>query len=173
MSLRYDLTAPLARYVAENFQNLPKPFRRYQTGSVWRNEKPGPGRFREFTQFDADTVGHELTRRRCRIADDAGRYAGSVGAFGRLHRQDQTAANCSMAFWKPPVLPKIVRGAALFCVRSTSWIDWRARRGSVARQGTQGRIRRFHQRRRTRAGTDRPRAGVRRVSCCGRQWRAT
>lgn len=57
MSLRYDLTAPLARYVAENFQNLPKPFRRYQVGTVWRNEKPGPGRFREFTQFDADTVG--------------------------------------------------------------------------------------------------------------------
>src|SRR5215213_7152548 len=57
VSLRYDLTAPLARYVAENFQNLPKPFRRYQTGTVWRNEKPGPGRFREFTQFDADTVG--------------------------------------------------------------------------------------------------------------------
>jgi histidyl-tRNA synthetase len=57
MSLRYDLTAPLARYVAANFQNLAKPFRRYQTGTVWRNEKPGPGRFREFTQFDADTVG--------------------------------------------------------------------------------------------------------------------
>ena len=57
LSLRYDLTAPLARYVAENFQNLPKPFRRYQTGPVWRNEKPGPGRFREFTQCDADTVG--------------------------------------------------------------------------------------------------------------------
>jgi histidyl-tRNA synthetase len=57
MSLRYDLTAPLARHVAANFQHLPKPFRRYQTGSVWRNEKPGPGRFREFTQFDADTVG--------------------------------------------------------------------------------------------------------------------
>jgi histidyl-tRNA synthetase len=57
VSLRYDLTAPLARYVAENFQTLPKPFRRYQTGSVWRNEKPGPGRYREFTQFDADTVG--------------------------------------------------------------------------------------------------------------------
>jgi histidyl-tRNA synthetase len=57
MSLRYDLTAPLARYVAANFQNLPKPFRRYQTGTVWRNEKPGPGRYREFTQFDADTVG--------------------------------------------------------------------------------------------------------------------
>jgi len=57
MSLRYDLTAPLARYVAENFQHLPKPFRRYAVGNVWRNEKPGPGRFREFTQFDADTVG--------------------------------------------------------------------------------------------------------------------
>src|SRR5471032_3368686 len=57
LSLRYDLTAPLARYVAANFQNLTKPFRRYQVGPVWRNEKPGPGRFREFTQFDADTVG--------------------------------------------------------------------------------------------------------------------
>jgi len=57
LSLRYDLTAPLARFVAEKFQNLPKPFRRYQVGPVWRNEKPGPGRFREFTQFDADTVG--------------------------------------------------------------------------------------------------------------------
>ncbi len=57
MSLRYDLTAPLARYVAENYDALPKPYRRYQTGSVWRNEKPGPGRFREFVQFDCDTVG--------------------------------------------------------------------------------------------------------------------
>ncbi len=57
LSLRYDLTAPLARYVAENFQFLPKPFRRYQAGLVYRNEKPGPGRYREFTQFDADTVG--------------------------------------------------------------------------------------------------------------------
>jgi histidyl-tRNA synthetase len=59
LSLRYDLTAPLARYVAENFQDMPKPFRRYATGSVFRNEKPGPGRFRQFTQFDADTVGAE------------------------------------------------------------------------------------------------------------------
>jgi histidyl-tRNA synthetase len=59
MSLRYDLTAPLARYVAQNFATLPKPFRRYATGSVYRNEKPGPGRFRQFTQFDADTVGAE------------------------------------------------------------------------------------------------------------------
>src|SRR6476661_2862208 len=57
LSLRYDLTAPLARYVAENFDRLPKPFRRYAVGPVWRNEKPGPGRFRQFMQFDADTVG--------------------------------------------------------------------------------------------------------------------
>ena len=57
MSLRYDLTAPLARFVAENYDALPKPFRRYQVGPVWRNEKPGPGRFRQFTQCDADTVG--------------------------------------------------------------------------------------------------------------------
>ena len=57
MALRYDLTAPLARYVAENYDRLAKPYRRYQTGSVFRNEKPGVGRFREFTQFDADTVG--------------------------------------------------------------------------------------------------------------------
>src|SRR5690606_32404253 len=57
MSLRYDLTAPLARYVAENYDALPKPFRRYAVGPVWRNEKPGPGRYRQFTQIDADTVG--------------------------------------------------------------------------------------------------------------------
>ncbi|MEE9587390.1 MAG: histidine--tRNA ligase [Hyphomicrobiaceae bacterium] len=57
LSLRYDLTAPLARYVAEHYDQLAKPFRRYQTGEVWRNEKPGPGRYRQFTQFDADTVG--------------------------------------------------------------------------------------------------------------------
>jgi histidyl-tRNA synthetase len=57
LSLRYDLTAPLARYVAENFDALPKPYRSYRHGYVYRNEKPGPGRFRQFMQFDADTVG--------------------------------------------------------------------------------------------------------------------
>jgi histidyl-tRNA synthetase len=57
LSLRYDLTAPLARYVAENFDTLPKPYRSYRVGWVFRNEKPGPGRFRQFMQFDADTVG--------------------------------------------------------------------------------------------------------------------
>lgn len=57
MALRYDLTAPLARFAAQNWETLPKPFRRYAYGTVWRNEKPGPGRYREFTQCDADTVG--------------------------------------------------------------------------------------------------------------------
>ncbi len=57
MSLRYDLTAPLARHFAENFETLPKPYRTYRQGYVFRNEKPGPGRFRQFMQFDADTVG--------------------------------------------------------------------------------------------------------------------
>jgi histidyl-tRNA synthetase len=57
LSLRYDLTAPLARYVAENFDTLPKPYRSYRFGWVFRNEKPGPGRYRQFMQFDADTVG--------------------------------------------------------------------------------------------------------------------
>ncbi len=57
LSLRYDLTAPLARYVAKNYREITKPFKRYQLGKVWRNEKPGPGRFREFLQFDADYIG--------------------------------------------------------------------------------------------------------------------
>jgi histidyl-tRNA synthetase len=57
LSLRYDLTAPLARYVAENYDALPKPYRSYREGYVFRNEKPGPGRYRQFMQFDADTVG--------------------------------------------------------------------------------------------------------------------
>jgi histidyl-tRNA synthetase len=57
LSLRYDLTAPLARYVAENYDKLPKPYRSFRAGWVFRNEKPGPGRYRQFMQFDADTVG--------------------------------------------------------------------------------------------------------------------
>ncbi|MEO1141108.1 MAG: histidine--tRNA ligase [Pseudomonadota bacterium] len=57
MSLRYDLTAPLARHVAENFNEIQMPYRTYRSGWVFRNEKPGPGRFRQFMQFDADTVG--------------------------------------------------------------------------------------------------------------------
>mgnify|MGYP004718146775 FL=1 len=57
LSLRYDLTAPLARFVAEHYDALPKPYRSYRAGYVFRNEKPGPGRFRQLMQFDADIVG--------------------------------------------------------------------------------------------------------------------
>lgn len=57
MSLRYDLTAPLARHFAQNINELQTPYRTYRSGWVFRNEKPGPGRFRQFMQFDADTVG--------------------------------------------------------------------------------------------------------------------
>ena len=57
LALRYDLTAPLARHVATHYDELPKPFRRYQYGAVFRNEKPDAGRFRQFWQFDADVVG--------------------------------------------------------------------------------------------------------------------
>ncbi len=59
LSLRYDLTAPLARFVSENYDNITKPYKRYQFGSVWRNEKPGPGRYREFLQLDADIIGSD------------------------------------------------------------------------------------------------------------------
>ena len=74
ISLRYDLTAPLARYVAENFDTLPKPYRSYRAGYVYRNEKPGPGRYRQFMQFDADTVGSAspaADAENCMMAADA------------------------------------------------------------------------------------------------------
>jgi histidyl-tRNA synthetase len=77
MALRYDLTAPLARFAAQNWETLPKPFRRYAFGPVWRNEKPGPGRFREFVQCDADTVGS------ARPEADAEIIAMAVGSGGR------------------------------------------------------------------------------------------
>ena len=66
VALRYDLTAPLSRVVAQ-YQDLPLPFRRYQVGQVWRREKPGPGRFREFTQFDIDTVGSSSMLADCEV----------------------------------------------------------------------------------------------------------
>jgi histidyl-tRNA synthetase len=84
LSLRYDLTAPLARYVAQNFDALAKPFRRYQNGPVWRNEKPGPGRFRQFVQFDADTVGTDnvaADAELCMLAADTLEALGLKGQY--------------------------------------------------------------------------------------------
>ena len=79
MALRYDLTAPLARFVAQNWEGLPKPFRRYAFGSVWRNEKPGPGRYREFTQCDADTVGSARPEADAEIIAMAAEGLGAAG----------------------------------------------------------------------------------------------
>ncbi len=84
MSLRYDLTAPLARYVAQNFDKLPKPFRRYAFGNVYRNEKPGPGRFKQFMQFDADTVGSDSVAadaEMCMLAADTLEALGLKGKY--------------------------------------------------------------------------------------------
>lgn len=83
LSLRYDLTAPLARYVAENFESLPKPYRSYRAGWVFRNEKPGPGRFRQFMQFDADTVGAESVTADAEICMMA---ADTLGKLGIAHK---------------------------------------------------------------------------------------
>ncbi len=68
LALRYDLTAPLARVFAQHRNELPTPYRRYAMGPVWRNEKPGPGRFRQFYQCDADTVGTTTALRTLRSA---------------------------------------------------------------------------------------------------------
>jgi len=79
MALRYDLTAPLARFAAQNWETLPKPFRRYAFGTVWRNEKPGPGRYREFTQCDADTVGSARPEADAEIIAMAAEGLGAAG----------------------------------------------------------------------------------------------
>jgi len=84
MSLRYDLTAPLARHFAENFDKLPKPYRSYRLGWVFRNEKPGPGRFRQFMQFDADTVGAagpEVDAEMCMMMADTMDALGLAGKY--------------------------------------------------------------------------------------------
>ena len=86
LSLRYDLTAPLARYVAENFDALPKPYRSYRAGWVFRNEKPGPGRFRQFMQFDADTVGASSPAADAEICMMAADVDGGAGFRARAIR---------------------------------------------------------------------------------------
>ena len=130
LSLRYDLTAPLARYVAENFDRLPKPFRRYAVGPVWRNEKPGPGRFRQFTQFDADTVGTDniaADAEICMLAADTlealgvkrGKYVIKVNnrkVLDGLMRAIGLGGDANVA------------GVSLYCARSTSTIDLARRR---------------------------------------------
>ena len=79
LALRYDLTAPLARVAAQHRNSLPSPYRRYAIGPVWRNEKPGPGRYRQFYQCDADTVGSASAAsdaEMCMLVSDALEAAG-------------------------------------------------------------------------------------------------
>ncbi len=102
MSLRYDMTAPLARYVAENALSLPKPYRRYTMGPVWRNEKPGPGRFRQFMQCDADTVGTDnvaADAEACMLMADVIEALGMKR--GDLQGQGQQSQRSWMVCWKP------------------------------------------------------------------------
>ncbi len=91
IALRYDLTAPLSRYVAQHIQTLPLPFRRYQIGSVFRNEKPGPGRFREFTQFDVDTVGSSSMVADAENCAVLARALSALGSLIRLERKPTEA----------------------------------------------------------------------------------
>ena len=116
LSLRYDLTAPLARYVAENFDRLPKPFRRYAVGPVWRNEKPGPGRFRQFTQFDADTVGTDSIAADAEICMLAADTLEALGIErGRLRHQGQQPEDPRRrpgGGWQLTLLTKAIVGGA-------------------------------------------------------------
>ena len=104
MSLRYDLTAPLARYVAGKIgqEDFVLPYRSYRFGWVFRNEKPGPGRFRQFMQFDADTVGSAC--RRCGNLHDGGRHDGSARHSARPicgESQQQNHSRHGSDFYRP------------------------------------------------------------------------
>ena len=100
MALRYDLTAPLARFAAQNWEMLPKPFRRYAMGPVWRNEKPGPGRYREFWQCDADTVGSARPEADAEIIAMA---VAGLEAAGQPSRSNLSMARRAVSRWRTSV----------------------------------------------------------------------
>ena len=151
LSLRYDLTAPLARYVAENFDTLPKPYRSYRTGWVFRNEKPGPGRFRQFMQFDADTVGSAspaADAEMCMLAADTmealGVPRGSYVVKVNNRKVLDGVLECDRHRRRGPCRPAAHRAA-----RDRQARPARAgRRAHAARRRAQRRERRLHQRRR-------------------------
>ena len=170
LSLRYDLTAPLARYVAENFDALPKPYRSYRGGWVFRNEKPGPGRFRQFMQFDADTVG-----------------AASVAADAEICMMAADTLD-NLGIWRGHYVIKINNRKVLDGVLEAIGLAGEDNAGAAPggsarhrqarsaraggrraapRPGSQGRERRLHQGRRARAGRHRARAGLH--GCAGRK----
>ena len=146
LSLRYDLTAPLARYVAENYERLPKPYRSYRFGWVFRNEKPGPGRFRQFMQFDADTVGAASP---AADAEMCMMTADTMEALGIPRGQYVIKVNSRKVL--DGVMEAIGvtdEGQRLTVLRAIDKLDRLGHRGrpAVARAGAQGRERRLHQR---------------------------
>ena len=152
LSLRYDLTAPLARYVAENFQNLALPYRSYRFGWVFRNEKPGPGRFRQFMQFDADTVGAASHGGRCRDLHDGGRHDGGARHCARPvcgEGEQPQSARRRDGSRSDSAAKRMPASDSPCCARSTSSTGLASTAcGMLLGDGPQGRKRRFHQRRR-------------------------
>ncbi len=157
LSLRYDLTAPLARYVAENYDRLPKPYRSYRAGWVFRNEKPGPGRFRQFMQFDADTVGSASPAADAEICMMA---ADCLEALG-IERGDYVIKVNNRKVLDG-LMESIGLGGAenagrrLTVLRAIDKLDRLGVDGVrlIARVWAQGRERRLHQRRGSYAGSD-------------------
>ena len=151
LSLRYDLTAPLARYVAERVgtEHIALPYRSYRFGWVFRNEKPGPGRFRQFMQFDADTVGAPTMAadaEMCMLAADTMEALGIPRGSYVVKVNNRKILDGVM-----DVLGRFLpRNSSQRCARHRQARSARhRRRNTAARQGTQGRERRFHQGRRT------------------------
>ena len=148
LSLRYDLTAPLARYVAENYQHLALPYRSYRHGYVYRNEKPGPGRFRQFMQFDADTVGTPTMAadaEMCMLAADTmealgierGEYVVKVNNRKVLDGVMESLSGGD----------EIDEAGSRCCARSINWIASATRRVPAFDWRKKRRKRRLHQRR--------------------------
>ncbi len=147
LSLRYDLTAPLARYVAENFQNLALPYRSYRYGWVFRNEKPGPGRFRQFMQFDADTVGAPsmaADAEMCMLAADTMEALGIPRGSYVVKVNNRKVLDGAMDALQIPAEKHLTT------MRAIDKLDRLGIDGvqNAARQGAQGRKRRLHKRRR-------------------------
>ena len=147
MALRYDLTAPLARFAAEHWDFLPKPFRRYAVGPVWRNEKPGPGRYREFVQCDADTVGSARPEADAEMVAMAVEALEAIGlpqgaAVVRINNRKFSTACCRASRSR---LRRAARRAAGGRQVGPAGRRWRS---AAARRRPQGEVRRFHQGRR-------------------------
>ncbi len=161
LSLRYDLTAPLARYVAQNYDQLPKPYRRYQTGTVWRNEKPGPGRFREFVQFDADTVGADspaADAEFCMLAPDVMEKLGIPRGSYRMRVNNRKLIDGVLERSGIDPIAEASLQRRLIVLRAIDKIDRLGRTGveQLLGQGRKDEFGRLHRGRQARERSDRP-----------------